>query len=262
MALTLSALEFDVLWEHLRLDRPPLPLKVPSPGKTHSERRALADTVWDSLAERDLVGAGFGINPGLVDLLCLLDRPRHEVDARLWFDRGGVRAVAAAKGTDGVIAILDAGQLTLRPVPAHGLAPAILDLLPPAPPGPGYSVTVPSEELDAAAAEAGRADELSWTLRDHGVTPQDADELAAMVGDVRARGQFGAAARDRWERRHRPERVVGFFDTPRGRYVQLRRPDPSGRPWSTIAPADQRRLGQHLLDLAEEAAARARAGVS
>jgi ESX secretion-associated protein EspG len=257
VALTLSELEFDVLWEHLRLEEMPLAVKVPSPGKTYRERESVAGTVWESLAGRGLVGGRDGIDPDLVDLLCVLDRPDYELDARLWLD-GGVRALVAAKGRDGVLARLADGQLSLTPVAVDALPRAAMSLLPELAAGPGYSISVPSAELDTAAAEAEAADELSWVLRDHGVDPQDADELAAMVGNVRRRGQFGAAARDRWGRRHRPGRVIGFFDTPRGRYVQIRRAESGGVAWSTIAPADERRLAQHVVDLLGDAVTLAR----
>lgn len=249
--LTLSELEFDVLWEHLRLAEMPLAIKVASPGKTHVERESVTKTVWDALADRGLVG-GQGVDPGLLDLLSLLDQADYELDARLWLD-GGVRALIAAKGHDAVLARLSEGSLTLTPVDISSLPRVALSLLPELPAGPGYSITVPSAELDAAAAEAETADELGWILRDHGVSPDEADELAAMVGNVRRRGQFGAAARDRWGRRQRPDRIVGFFDTPRGRYVQLRRAKPGGVAWSTVAPADERRLGQLITDLLNDA---------
>lgn len=251
--LTLSELEFDVLWEHLRLAEMPLAIKVASPGKTHVERESVTRTVWDSLADRGLVG-GRGIDRGLQDLVSLLDRPDYELDARLWLD-GGVRALIAAKGHDAVLARLADGHLTLSPVDVAALPRAALSLLPELAAGPGYSITVPSADLDAAAAEAETADELGWILRDHGVSPEEADELAAMVGNVRRRGQFGAAARDRYGRRHRPDHVIGFFDTPRGRYVQLRRAKPGGVAWSTVAPADERRLGRHITDLLNDAVA-------
>jgi hypothetical protein len=250
--LTLSELEFDVLWEHLRLPEMPLAIKVASPGKTHVEREDITRTVWDSLADRGLVGRSRGVDPSLVDLLGLLDQPDYELDARLWLD-GGVRALVAAKGSDAVLARLADGCLSLTPVEISSLPRAALSLLPELPAGPGYSITVPSADLDAAAAEAETADELGWILRDHGVSPDEADELAAMVGNVRRRGQFGAAARDQRGRRHRPDRVIGFFDTPRGRYVQIRRAKPGGVAWSTVAPADERRLGQHITDLLNDA---------
>ena len=248
---TLSELEFDVLWEHLRLAEMPLAIKVASPGKTQVERESVTKTVWDALADRGLVGSR-GIDRDLQDLLSLLDRSDYELDARLWLD-GGVRALIAAKGHDAVMARLSDGCLSLTPIAVEALPRAALSLLPELPAGPGYSITVPSAELDAAAAEAETAEELGWILRDHGVSPDEADELAAMVGNVRRRGQFGAAARDYRGRRHRPDRVVGFFDSPRGRYVQLRRAKPGGVAWSTVAPADERRLGQHITDLLNDA---------
>ena len=126
-------------------------------------------------------------------------------------------------------------------------------MLPALPPGPGRSVTLRSADLDAAASESGDdLESLSAALRHRGIRGDDADALTHMVGEAGPRGQFGAAARDRWNRRIRSGRVVGFFDSPHGRYVQLRRESPSGDPWSTIAPVDLRTLIVHIDELLTE----------
>ncbi|WP_306463217.1 ESX secretion-associated protein EspG [Solihabitans fulvus] len=245
--VTISALEFDVLWEHLRLEVMPLVLKVPSPGKTHTERAALVNSVWADLGRRGL-GRPVALDPMLEELLHLLNRPTQEVDGRLWLGRS-VRVLAASRGGSGVLAVLDNDRLSLRPASGEGLPREALSVLPTAPAGSGYSVTLPSADLDAAAANVSKPEDLEKALRERGLRQDDAHAMAEMLRDAGNRGQFGAAARDKWGKRVRPDRVVGFFDTPNGRYVQMRRSTAGSEPWSTIAPVDSRRLTQHLTEL-------------
>ncbi|MFI9007427.1 ESX secretion-associated protein EspG [Actinosynnema sp. NPDC053489] len=245
--VTISALEFDVLWEHLRLETMPLVLKVPSPGKTHAERAELEQRAWSELDRRGL-GRPVSLDPVLEDLLHLLNRPRHEVDGRLWLGHS-VRVLAAAKGQSGVLAVLEHDRLTLRPASAEGLAREALSVLPQLPAGPGHSVTLPSADLDAAAAVSNTPDELEQALLSRGIRQQDAHTLADMFRDAGHRGQFGAASRDKYGKRVRQDHVVSFFDTPQGRYIQLRRATPGQQPWSTVAPVDSRRLLHHLESL-------------
>ncbi|MFJ8964845.1 ESX secretion-associated protein EspG [Lentzea sp. NPDC102401] len=248
----ISTLEFDVLWEHLGLEMMPLVLKVPSPGKTTEERRAIEDQVWLQLGARGL-GGPRSLDPTLEDLLHVLNRPQQEIDARMWLNERSLRVLAAGKGQAGVLAILDGTQLILRPAEADGLPREALTALPTAPAGEGHSITLPSADLDGAAASATTPEDLeaalSATLR-----ADDAHTLAEMVRDASNRGQFGAAARDKWGKRVRPDRVVAFYDTPKGRYLQMRRAVDGQPPWSTITPVDYRRMHHHLVELLAEAA--------
>jgi len=250
--VTISALEFDVLWEHLGMEYPtmPLVLKVPSPGRTDDERAAIVRRVWTGLEQRGL-GGPVSVNPTLARLLPLLQRPDRELDGRLWLG-GDVRVLAAASGADAVLAILADGSLTLYGADATGLPRFALSMLPAAPAGPGRSITLPTADFEAAAKEATKQAELSPALRSRGVRGDDADTLADMIGDMVARGQYGAAARDRWGRRVRTPRVISFFDTAAGRYLQVRREQDGAEPWTTISPADSRRMRQHLTELYEE----------
>ncbi|MFI6097348.1 ESX secretion-associated protein EspG [Lentzea sp. NPDC051213] len=248
----ISTLEFDILWDHLGLETMPLVLKVPSPGKTRDERRALEDQVWRQLGARGL-GGPRSLDPTLEDLLHVLNRPQQEIDARIWVDRS-VRVLAAGKGQAGVLAVLDSGQLILRPAEADGLPREALTALPTAAAGEGHSITLPSSDLDAAASSAASPEDLEASLRRSGLRGDDAHTLAEMVRDATHRGQFGAAARDKWGKRVRPDRVVAFYDTPKGRYLQMRRSTPGQPPWSTITPVDYRRLHHHLVELLAEAA--------
>jgi hypothetical protein len=248
----ISALEFDVLWEHLGLETMPLVLKVPSPGKTREERRDIEDQVWRQLGARGL-GGPRSLDPALEDLLHVLNRPQQEIDARLWLAERSVRVLAAGKGQAGVLAVLDSGQLVLRPAEADGLPREALTALPTAPAGEGHSITLPSADLDAAAASAGTPEDLEAALSGR-LRADDARTLSDMVRDVSHRGQFGAAARDKWGKRVRPDRVVAFYDTPKGRYLQMRRATDGQPPWSTITPVDYRRMHHHLVELLAEAA--------
>jgi hypothetical protein len=249
--LQISALEFDVLWEHYYgVDQMPLVLKVASPGRTDDERGRIVRGVWDGLGRRGL-GSPVDPHPALTHLLQLLRRPDREIDGRLWVS-GELRLLVAATGDEAVLATLSNGTLSLSSADATGLPRFALSVLPSAPAGPGQSITLPTADFSAAAREARKQEELTVALRDRGVRGSDALALSEMIGDVVNRGQFGSAVRDRWGRRVRAGRVISFFDTADGRYLQIRRSSDGAEPWTTISPADPRRMLQHLTDLHEE----------
>lgn len=246
--VTISALEYDVLTEHFQLDPMPLVLKVPSPGRTDDERAALVDQAWAGLENADV--------QRLEHQLGILRRSEREIDGRVWVGRP-LRLLAAAVGDEAVLAVLDGDHLTLHDADATGLPRHALSVLPQTGAGPGRSVTLRTADFEAAAREATGQAELATALRDRGV--HDATQLADMIGDIVNRGQFGSAVRDRWSRRVRAGRVISFFDTKQGRYLQVRRDsgNDSGNntdteAWSTISPADPRRLLQLLTELHEE----------
>ncbi|EWC59109.1 hypothetical protein UO65_5610 [Actinokineospora spheciospongiae] len=239
--IALSALEFDVLWGHLRPGTMPLVVKVPSPGKTHEERAAIEERVWGDLDRRGL-GRKVDVHPEVEHLFALLARPDREVDARTWVGRG-LRLIACAAGDDAALAVLSEDSITLSRTSAANLAAAAVGVLPAHPAGPGQSVTLRTEDFEAAArATDGTRKGFELALSARGLRPDDVTALVEMIDDVRGTGNFGAAARDRLGRRLRADRVVSFFDTDAGRYVQIRRSAPDGTFWTTISPADQRRM--------------------
>ncbi|MCP2166137.1 ESX secretion-associated protein EspG [Goodfellowiella coeruleoviolacea] len=250
--ITLSALEFDVLWEHLDLGSMPLVIKVPSPGKTHQERADLVRQAWHSMESRGL-GRTVDLDPELDHLVRLLARPEREVDGRIWVGRS-VRVLAVANGDAGAVATLSEDQISLQRTSGSGLHHAVLRQLPAHPAGSGHSVTLPSGDLDAAVRSAdGSPESLEKALRAQGVRQDDASTLVKMLTGLIRTGNFGAAARDRYGKRHRPDRVVAFFDTEEGRYLQQRRSSPGSPPWSTFSPADPRRLAHQVEELLGDA---------
>jgi hypothetical protein len=249
----LSALEFDVLWERLSPGTMPLVIKVPSPGKTYEERARIEDGVWAELTARGL-GDRNDPDPTVAAFLDVLARPEREVDGRLWTG-ANVRLVAAAAEDRGVLAVLTGETVTLRQISALGLASAAVGRLPSAAPGPGRSVTLPTADFETAAKSGdGTQRGFEAALLARGVRADDASALADMIGDVAHTGNFGAAARDRLGRRVRGARVVSFFDTHHGRYVQVRRAGVDGGLWTTISPADHRKLTHHVEQLLTETA--------
>jgi hypothetical protein len=253
--ITLSALEFDVLWEHLRLGSLPLVVKVPSPGKTHEERADLEARAWAGLEARGL-GRPVEVDPDIEELLGVLAKPEREVDARAYVGRN-VRVLAAAAGDTAAVAELSDGSVTLRRASATGLPAAALAVLPALAAGPGRSVTLRTADFEEAATAGGSREGFGNALLAGGLRGDDAEALAEMIKDVAHTGNFGAAARDRLGRRRRADRVVSFFDTEDGRYVQIRRPSDDGTLWTTISPADLRRLTHHVTELLDETTAEA-----
>jgi len=239
--ITISALEFDVVWEHLKYEDMPLVVKVPSPGATWTERKQLVGQAWAGLEQRGL-GRPVDLHPGLEHALGVLQRPDREVDGRTWLGRG-VRFLAAARGSDAVLAILADNWLTFHTIDPTGLPSAAIGVLPSMPSGSGHSVSLPTEDFEAAAKNAGGTrDGFEHALRSRGIREDDVTTLKTMISDVKGTGNLGAAARDKWGKRRRAERVVAFFDTEDGRYVQVRRASQDGSLWTTISPTDNRRL--------------------
>ncbi len=245
--ITISPVEFDVLWEHLRLAEMPLVLRLPSPGRTYTERRQVTAGAWRALADRGL-GTPSAVDDRLAQLMRLLAEPEREIDGRFGATRG-VRLLVAATGDEAVFAVLSKRGLVLSEAPVTGLAREALSVLPVVGAGQGESITVRSSVLDAAAAEAATPEEFELALCRRGLRLRDATTLRMMLTGVRRQGQFGAAARSPRGHRRRARHVVGFFDTEGGRYLQLRAEAEDGEAWSTVSPADNRLLITQLTEL-------------
>jgi ESX secretion-associated protein EspG len=246
-----STLEFDVLWESERLPAPHVALIVPSPGKTHTERAQLVAGAWESLEGRGLAEGGRAA-PDVADRLALLAHPQTSVDAWVWADRQ-VRALAVRSGRQAMLGVIDRDKVWLIPARDTALAEAAVSVAGDTPAGPGRSVSLPSELVGDADAEAeGDPKAFITALERRGVALSEAQAMAAMLDGIGTRGQFGVERRQRDQRMSRAERVVAFHDTAEGRYLDLVRPSPDGRLWSTVTPGDNQRLAGCVWELLEE----------
>jgi len=100
--IVLSKLEFDVLWEHEKLPPKHEALTVPSPGRTHTERRQLVAQAFSDLEQRGLAKRDRAV-PELADWLTLLAHHQLSIDSWVWTDRQ-ISALTAA------VATLNSGQ--------------------------------------------------------------------------------------------------------------------------------------------------------
>lgn len=240
----LSAVEFDVVWSALELGPTPVALALPSPGRTHTERRRIEAATWSRLGARELVGPSVP-KPGLGHLLGLLAAPAERVELRAW-GNVAIRAVAARRDQTAVLARRRGDDVVLTP--CTSLPTAAVGLLPPAPPGPGRTASVPTAVLDAALDHPSGAG-LRADLVDRGVSPDDAGPLARMLHGVAGRAQLGALTVDRWGTLRRSAEVLDILDGPHGRYLVVRADD-----WTTVAPTDARRLRHRVAELLATAA--------
>lgn len=250
MSVELSATEIEVCWKQLQLNELPVVLDVPTQGGTDTERRQLVAHTLDGLRARRLVDARGGVDPDLTDLLVMLARHYWAVEAWLLLDRP-VRALAACRGEAGALATLDGGRVRLTRCAPHALFDELVRLAG-LTAGPGRSVTVRAENLDAAARVAGGdTQRLADELTRRGERYDDAHALARMCARHCRLGQFGALTRDHLGRQCPGRRVIGLHATPDGWYSQLRRPGHGGT-FVTVTPANRDVVTTQLRELITE----------
>lgn len=242
---TLSATEFEVLWELLALPERPVVLDVPTRGGTDQERHHVVAQATESLRAKRLLDVR-GPDADLEALCALLARPGWAVDAWLRLDRP-VRAQAAASGERATLAVVDGERVTLVPSSRYRVIDGLVGMIG-INPGPGASVSVPADDLDAAAA-ASRGDtrRLIDELRRRGARYDDADLLARMCPEHTHTVQFSVAVHHRTAGRSRGRRVIGLHATAAGWYLQVRRCG-----YVTVTPASAAKVSEQLNDLVGE----------
>jgi hypothetical protein len=245
----LSPVEFDVLWAGLQLGPTPVVLRLPSPGRTHAERRHIEADAWAALRHPGLTGPQ-GPQTGLVQLLRVLAGADRRLEVRAW-STSAVRALAAGSGDTAALAVHSDDAVTVGP--CASLSSAATAVLPPLAPGPGRAANVPTASLVAALRSASGAG-LRADLVDHGATAEEAGPLTRMLRGVRWRAQVGAVVADRWGSPRRCGQVLGILDGPRGRYLSTRSRSDDGADWTTVAPIDDRRLRHRVTALLAQAA--------
>ncbi|MCT2587825.1 ESX secretion-associated protein EspG [Actinophytocola gossypii] len=246
--ITLSSLEYDVLWEHLELGPFRPVIAVRTPGATRAERAELRDKAWSSLAGRGL-GRRHAVDERLAHLLGRLARPERELDVRFRL-RSPARRSAALIGRAGrgaTVAVLVEDTLELWNVRPDQVVGEAVRLLPAHPAGTGGSITLPAATLDRAAAKAGAdADRFARALSRQGLGRSEARKLAEVLGGVVGLGHFGAASTAGGERR-RATHVVSVYDSHAGRYLFTRKNE-----WVTLLPGTEQAVARQLDELLDE----------
>jgi hypothetical protein len=235
--IQVSASAFDILWQDLGFTRPPVPLDVRSVGATERERAEIRETVYENLAERGLFGAG-RLDSSLADRLETLAAAQVYVECEVLTDLGEenpLRAVAAAGGKRAVLAAQPGRTIALSAIRDTEIWSAVVDLLPPCGPGPGFGVSLPA----SAFAEGGGSAAQEKQVR---------EVLAIQARPVLGAGQFSVRVRE-GDGRLRRVGGVSWFSTDAGAYFGTVAAGRGGQDWLTLAPADPPRLTTRLADL-------------
>jgi ESX secretion-associated protein EspG len=250
----LTPLELDFLWESFGPGELPYPLQLRSHGATLDERARLRGQVFAGLGQRGVVDGRGRPEPHVEDFFETLVGAEVSLDS-VHIPAPGAKpllAVAAALGGAGLLTVQDERGFHFQPVPADGLASAIVSLFPAAPRGAEKSITVPLDQLVGASGADFLQRRAPGGPVDGGRRAGDDDRkaLARLQAQPRVRGgQLGANARNRMGSRSRPP-VLSWFDTDSGRYFTRASRGQDGRDWITIAPADaatlRRQLGEML----------------
>jgi EspG family len=255
--LTLSDTEFEVAWETLRLGDLPLIFRVgiARHGRTDEERAALVASTMDGLRARRLAD-GRGVSGELADLLTMLANPRWVVDARLDIGRPVRGYGAAGSGDSAVLTTRDNGTVTLTGSTRYQLPADLAALAGDLRPGQGRSINLLVEVLlEASQRCAGDSHRLGDELIERGVPVGDARTVAKINDEMFGSGQFGVETLNAEGALRRASRVVGFCDTPEGRWAQLRTAGADGRDWVTFTPARAAQLAAMITDVLTECGA-------
>ena len=251
----LSPAAVDMLWEMLDLGAPPAIFEVPGAGVTLDDRARIRETVVADLTRHGLVDRHGTVDPDLVESLTLLSRAPLAVEA-LGVLSDGQRLCARAASNDrtAVLAVLRDQSVHLERIRPTGMVAATLDLIGPARPGRGRSVTFPATPPARPATNRAAAPERAGgVLQRSYPTPAghsaERERARLILDQPRTQaGVYVVLSRDGG----RPETERGvllWFDTPSGRYLGHHKPGQGGQTWTTYAPADNARLAHHLSEL-------------
>nr|WP_042196851.1 ESX secretion-associated protein EspG [Kibdelosporangium sp. MJ126-NF4]CEL22592.1 hypothetical protein [Kibdelosporangium sp. MJ126-NF4]CTQ89734.1 hypothetical protein [Kibdelosporangium sp. MJ126-NF4] len=230
---TISDLAFQVLWEYLGLLDMPETLTVSHHGP---DQRGMVSRAWSELQRAGLADSA-APHPRLVALLNILARPQRAVGARLWLG-GPVRAYAATAGDQAAFGVHVGGYVNIHAIRPEDLARAPVSLLLEAAPGPGCTVSLPNEVIaDARFRSIVGPDTGSRPPRAPRIGSQEANWLAETIYGAGDRGEFTATVIDHMGYSVRDDELVGFFDSPNGRYLIEEYRAADGRDWTTVEPA-------------------------
>lgn len=248
--LSLSAVEFDACWELLELGERPPSLNLPSPGRTHTERRRVLTGVLEGLRRRGL--ASDRPHPVISALLTTLSRPRFEIDLSLG---GGRSALGVIAGNRGVVVARQGEQVWMAGLRAAAVVPRLVGFAGPMRPAAMRPVNIPADALDEALEVAAPRRSV-WAVADElaqrGVPRADAASLARAFTEVHDLGQLSVTGVVEGRRRRAPW-CCGFHRIDTGWVATVRGAAPSGTVVS-VFPVDAGRLAMRLDDVLRRSA--------
>jgi len=234
----------------------PSALRVPWHGATYEERAVLLERAWEDESGFD-VGTPDHIDPFVHDAFQLLAHPEVSVELVVGNPKAkrDETAIAVTDGGFALVARFDERGLMLEAARPTGLAPALVGLLPPHPPGRGHSASVLTAVLQEVTDRVGgHPAALERELAAAGVRRADAEVLAGVLTAPRLLG--GQLCAIGYEQHGGKGHVVGlqmgFIDTEHGRYLTQDRPDELGN-HLTIAPADNAKLVERISEMIRQA---------
>jgi ESX secretion-associated protein EspG len=243
--VTVSLAAFDMLWEELRLGAPPYPFQIPSYGETYDERARIRSAVHVDLERRGITDRGRAV-PEVAGVLALLARPHIQLDTISTVDvrqeSGMLRAMAAARGHDAVLAVQEGQLVRLERTKDTALAAGVVGLLPPAHPGPGREISLPASMVGVPEPANGRHAAPATRRTAESASKEQRKALAEMMEpEVLRLGQIGVGPHD-------GRRLPGmsWFDNEGGRYFSVVSRGPDGQDWATVAPGDASRMVYRL----------------
>ncbi|GDY31579.1 ESX secretion-associated protein EspG [Gandjariella thermophila] len=243
--VAISARSYAVAWaaEELGPQHPALLAPL------HEDDTPLAGRIERAVAELErsrLFDRRGGLHGDLLTTFQLLARPSIEFYGWIATERppANFSAVAAARGNDAVLAVLNGDALTLTPLRPDANARALVDLLPRTPPAHAQSITAPASDLGTGTAHG--PDEVFAGLS----PPQTGSPAAGAIRRLdaaprTAAAQFYVAVRDASGRRHRNPYPLNVRDLPDGRWF-VQHTNSSGQIWVTAAPASPQSLTARL----------------
>jgi hypothetical protein len=237
---TISDLAYQVLWEYLGLPDMPETLTVSRYGHGEQDRNGMVSKAWAELQRAGLADSA-NPHPGLVSLLNVLALPNRAVGARLWLG-GPVRAFAASAGVQAAFGVYVGGYVNIHAIRPEDLARAPVSLLLDVQPGPGCTVSLPNEVIGDARFRAISSPAEVVPARAPRLGSEEANWLAETIYGAADRGEFTAAVIDQMGYSVRDDELVGFFDSPNGRYLIEEYRAADGRDWTTIEPATGKML--------------------
>ncbi|GAA1357065.1 ESX secretion-associated protein EspG [Saccharothrix algeriensis] len=237
-----SFAELDALGEALRLDVRRFPFTIGHHGATREQRVAVVAAAHRDLAARGLVRGG-GFAPELVEALRLLAGGRTAVALVGRAGHSRSAALAVTDGRSGLLAVQRGESIALLPRRPDAVVRSLVDLLPPARPGPGSSVTVWDSTVTARPVEEDFS-EFRFTTR---LKPAARSSRAAVEEILRrprlAAGYFAATSGGT------ALGALNYLDTDAGRYAVIPGSDRGGLLSATYTPADQAALARHVARL-------------